>query len=119
MMNTNASTLSLRMQRRLLNRRGEPASSMLDSVYAQHPPGTPTKPVTGPVPWLLDNPGREAPTADWLVYRASCEQLVARHPNNPRAQACLDAAQEVLTWRAALPEHLHFWREDKHEPGTR
>lgn len=101
-----------RWRRAGLTTQGSPASSLAESVLAQHPTGTPIRPVQGPMNWLLEEPSMYAPTSRWLTYRETCRRLVARHPENPLAAAYLEAAEGVLTWRTALPGHLHFWAED-------
>ncbi|WP_377811167.1 hypothetical protein ABNQ38_33880 (plasmid) [Azospirillum sp. A29] len=110
-MNITLSNPPSRAQRRFLTIEGVPASTPEESLYAQHPSGTPTG-GPGQVKWLITDPTRDAPTSRWRSYRETCVRLVERNPGNPLAAAYLEEAERVLTWRAALPEHLHFWRED-------
>lgn len=112
MTNAPLSSPSLRTQRRFLTIQGLPASTPTESLYGQHPTGTPTTPVKGDQNWLLTVPSRDAATSRWRSYRETCATLVARNPDNPLATAYLEAAERVLTWRASVPEHLHFWAED-------
>lgn len=112
MTNAPLSSPSLRTQRRFLTIEGLPASTPTESLYWQHPTGTPTTLVRGDVNWLLTTPSRDAPTCRWRSYRETCRRLVERNPGNPLAAAYLAAADKVLAWRASVPEHLHFWAED-------
>jgi hypothetical protein len=111
-MNMTSSTPSERTQRGLLNLQGHQACSMMESLLFLHPSGAPDGSVRGPINWLVTPPGSTSSTARWRSFRETCARISANNPDNPKAQAMVTAVDQVLTWRAELPEHLHFWDED-------
>lgn len=103
-----------RHQRALLTMQGLPASSPAESVLAQHPPALPS-PLPGPNRYLCILPPTSwSSTAKWNAFHAGwrARAEVTDEASAPIPAAVAQAAQAVLDWRAALPEHLHFWAED-------
>lgn len=104
-----------RRQRVGLTFQGFPAASLAESVLAQQPQGLPM-PLPKPNNYLcILQPSLLASTALWTAFQARWQaraEAIAE-ADDPVPAAVAKAAQELLTWRAALPEPLHFWDEDE------
>lgn len=103
-----------RYQRMRLTMQGLPTSNLADSVLVRHPPALPT-PFPGLNRYLcIRTPNPWSPTADWVAFHAKwhARAEAVDEAVDPVPAALRQAAQAALNWRAALPEHLHFWRED-------
>ncbi|BAE53329.1 hypothetical protein amb4525 [Paramagnetospirillum magneticum AMB-1] len=104
-------------RRRMSTLTGEPASTTGESLWRLHPDGLPAVMPSEGRSVLIEPPSKSAPTQDWLFYRDNCRALLADEPGNPKKIALLEAAEEVLAWRAVLPEERWFWPADDSDDG--
>jgi hypothetical protein len=69
-------------------------------------------PYDGPMPACINFPVDPwSPTSRWHGWRDLLGEIIGRYPDNPNLRADLRHAENVLTWRAALPAEDHFWAE--------
>lgn len=97
------------LRRKLLDMRGELASSRVTSLGFLHPTGVPDEMPDGPLP-LLSRPSISAPTDQWRSFRDTCNRFL-EHAPSLGLSALRDAATDVIAWRSRIPAHLRFWPE--------
>jgi len=57
-------------------------------------------------------PNSFSATSEWEAWRDERERSVTRNPASLNCRIILAAAEAALAWRAALPEKLHFWKDE-------
>ena len=80
-------------------------------LYFQQPSGVPDV-FPAPLRGLYENPARLASTARWQSWRDSLERFAATHPDDPNFPVMVAAADDLLTWRAAIAPEDRFWKPD-------
>jgi len=78
-------------------------------LYLEHPDECPE--LAGPLPYLIDPPGKLASTASWLRFRDETLLMMRHMPDDPNLPKFLGQAERILAWRATIAPEDRFWKE--------
>jgi hypothetical protein len=74
----------------------------LRRLISEHPSSFPDD-LTGPLPYLIENPSIMAPTSMWVRFRdQTLLPLIAARPDDPHLPKFLRCVEAGLAWRAAI-----------------
>ncbi len=78
-------------------------------LYFEHPDECPE--LVGPLPYLIDPPGKLASTSSWLRFRDETLMMMRHRPDDPNLANFLMQVECILVWRASVAPEDRFWKE--------